>query len=616
MIILPLGRGILKDGLSCQEGTSILAAFTNIDDLISYLYAHYTSMFINLESQFEVLPVSFVFKSTVPHVEKQMANYFVDQIKKNKNIQETTDTSDNLASDRKRFKNEYMKQYMKKRRMDPTFRNNERHNELCSKQNARKDPDFRNAERESEVASKQNVRKNTDFKQKEQVAKQSARKDESFRNTERQYELASKQNARKDTDFKQKERVAKQSARQDESFRNSERQKELASKQKARKDPDFKKDEFKRDLKRKQKSRSIPLNLEKERLHKQNLRRKNPEKEKAYNKNKKQLKRKSSIFLENEQLLKKRKVQGSTIEECIKKFEEKISEGPLYICICCHQTWFSDSVVNACSFKKTTTTSIRRYLTELKSVEDREWICHTCMKALKHDKIPRLSLANRMGFPEKPKELDLYPLEERLISLRIPFMQIRQLPRGGQFSIKGNVVNVPVDVQPTIDALPRTLDQSGTISVKLKKKLTYKSCDFRENIRPSAVICALHYLMNKSELYKSSGVQIDENWLQEINHLLAECSNTLSEQENNNEEEESDNDEIADTFNEIKDTDLHAENMDTLLDEIEDEGNPKYDTEYVFAPGEGHRPLALYRDPDAEYLSFPTIFVWRETCRQ
>lgn len=132
-------------------------------------------MFINLESQFEVFPVSFVFKSTIPHVEKQMANYFADQIKRNKNIQETTDTSDNLASDRKRFKNEYMKQYMKKRRMDPTFRNNERHNERSSKQNARKDPHFRDVERESEVASKQNARKNTDFKQKERVAKQSAR---------------------------------------------------------------------------------------------------------------------------------------------------------------------------------------------------------------------------------------------------------------------------------------------------------------------------------------------------------------------------------------------------------------------------------------------------------
>jgi hypothetical protein len=64
-----------------------------------------------------------------------------------------------------------------------------------------------------------------------------------------------------------------------------------------------------------------------------------------------------------------------------------------------------------------------------------------------------------MGFPEKPNELQLYPLEERLISLRIPFMQIRQLPRGGgQFSVKGNVVNVPVDVQPTINSLPRNMD--------------------------------------------------------------------------------------------------------------------------------------------------------------
>jgi hypothetical protein len=79
----------------------------------------------------------------------------------------------------------------------------------------------------------------------------------------------------------------------------------------------------------------------------------------------------------------------------------------------------------------------------------------------------------------------------------------------------------------------------------------------------------------------------------------------LSEQENNNEEEESDNDEIADTFNEIKDTDLHAGNMDTLLDEIEDEGNPKYDTEYVFAPGEkkysGQTVLLFYPQ-----ISIPT----------
>ena len=208
-----------------------------------------------------------------------------------------------------------------------------------------------------------------------------------------------------------------------------------------------------------------------------------------------------------------------------------------------------------------------------------------------------------MGFPEKPKELDLYPLEERLISLRIPFMQIHQLPRGGQFSIKGNVVNVPVDIQLTINSLPRTLDKCGTISVKLKKKLSYKSCDFRENIRPCAVICALHYLMNKSELYKSSGIEIDENWVNEIKDTMATMLSA-----GNEENDASNEDDNSDHFNEIVDSDLQVGNTDTLLDEIEDEGNPKYDTEYVFAPGEGQKPLALYTDPDAEYLSFPSIF--------
>ena len=51
-----------------------------------------------------------------------------------------------------------------------------------------------------------------------------------------------------------------------------------------------------------------------------------------------------------------------------------------------------------------------------------------------------------MGFPVKPECLNLTPFEERLISPRIPFMEIHELPRGGQLSIHGNVVNVPADV--------------------------------------------------------------------------------------------------------------------------------------------------------------------------
>ena len=115
--------------------------------------------------------------------------------------------------------------------------------------------------------------------------------------------------------------------------------------------------------------------------------------------------------------------------------------------------------------------------------------------------LKRVAVANGMKWPDKPPGLNLHQLEERLIALRIPFMQIRELPRGGQYSVKGNVINVPVDIQPTINCLPR---------------LSYKKVDFKENVSPLRVLTALHWLMNNSELYKKSGIIVDDNWFQEV----------------------------------------------------------------------------------------------------
>ena len=57
-------------------------------------------------------------------------------------------------------------------------------------------------------------------------------------------------------------------------------------------------------------------------------------------------------------------------------------------------------------------------------------------------------------------------------------MQVRELPRGGQYSLKGNV---PVDIQPTVSCLPRPMDENFTIAVQLKKKLSYKKVDFKRH---------------------------------------------------------------------------------------------------------------------------------------
>ena len=120
------------------------------------------------------------------------------------------------------------------------------------------------------------------------------------------------------------------------------------------------------------------------------------------------------------------------------------------------------------------------YCTQFTSINNEELVCHTCLGALRDENVPKPSVANGMKWPNRPPELDLHQLEERLTALRIPFMQIGELPREGQYSLKGNVINVPVDIQPTVSCLPRPMDETFTIAVQLAKKLSYKKVGFKK----------------------------------------------------------------------------------------------------------------------------------------
>ena len=248
----------------------------------------------------------------------------------------------------------------------------------------------------------------------------------------------------------------------------------MQSKRLKRCDEQYQQEEAKRDLKRKRALRKNPLVLEQERLAKQQSRQDKyqREKERQQDKSRKSEQRSNPEHYEAETLMARRRKYGSDIDDCILKFHASIRTGPVYICCCCHQTWFFKGVssVNEQSFLFKGSSE---FLTDMMS-ENKKWLCVTCRISLQKGQIPKLSVANGMTWPSKPDELNLHPLEERLISLRIPFMQIRELPRGGQYCIKGNVVNVPVDIQPTINTLPRQMDENFTVPVKLKKKLAYK----------------------------------------------------------------------------------------------------------------------------------------------
>ena len=542
----------------------------------------------------------------------------------------------------------YQLQSKQSARKDPVFKRKETVYQLESKQSARKDPVFKRKETVYQLQSKQSARKDVVFKGKETVyqleSKQSARKDHVFKRKETVYQLQSKQSARKDVVFKRKETVyqleSKQSARKDPVFKRKETVYQLESKQSTRKDPVFKTKEreskqsvrgnpvFKAketvyQLQSKQSARKDPVFKRKEtvyQLESKQSARENQNfnaKERIYQKASKQKARENPYFLECERIKKqqvrqeKRKFEDNSginvprkrckhdtdsvpkpqrkdfenIENAIKQFHSDISIGPLYVCSCCHQTWFRKSV----SMLKNThipAESKQQHCTNFISVNNKEWICHTCLSALRDSKIPKLSVTNGMKWPIKPPELNLHQLEERLIALRIPFMQIRELPRGGQYSLKGNVINVPVDIQPTINCLPRPMDENFTVAIQLKKKLSYKTVDFKENVRPLRVLTALHWLMNNSKLYKNSGIVIDDDWFQEVTESAEETvreflgvpreqTNDKHSMENEKQEEitskkdaNAPTDYDSDHYSEI-DANDHVGNIDTLVDDAD-----------------------------------------------
>ena len=157
----------------------------------------------------------------------------------------------------------------------------------------------------------------------------------------------------------------------------------------------------------------------------------------------------------------------------IQSFHSSIEVGPEYVCTCCDQLWYRSSV-KKCSrdaYSNCCPSIVSSVVTGVKSVGSIEWICLTCDSNLKRGRLPCCAKVNEMLFPVKPDVLELTSLEERLVAPRICFMQLRELPRGGQLKISGGVVNVPANVNSTITCLPRSLNESYTVPIKLKRRL-------------------------------------------------------------------------------------------------------------------------------------------------
>ena len=358
---------------------------------------------------------------------------------------------------------------------------------------------------------------------------------------------------------------------------------------------------------------------------------------------------------------------GKDLAEAIQTFHSQMAQGPVYICGACLQTEFEhkmflvqtlvpgknmellvkclsahivlsgeDWKVIHCTTRTPHNTSNIDVCDEHMSIDGKLWICRTCKTDIYKGLIPKLSTANLVGFPEQPDVLKLHWQEEMLIAPILAMMVIRALPvcgqtEFGQKKIVGNVVHVPNDIASTAKQLPRSLDNMGTIGVKVKRKKEYKHDYFVANIRPMVILQALAYLRENSSMFREYA-DIGSTWLEDLemsthdNKLFVEGYNPPSDDENDQPEENCDdtvdkdtepNSAGEDVFEEIDASEQTQGNMDTmvteelpisLVAELGEHQSAVEESEKILtlAPGEGKIPV--YREPLAEYLAFPTIF--------
>lgn len=229
--------------------------------------------------------------------------------------------------------------------------------------------------------------------------------------------------------------------------------------------------------------------------------------------------------IKRQKLTLNKKHQQQDIDTVAAHFKNVIQDGPVFICTSCNRTLYRHSVqhvpLHRYEQKDKLNVPIDTILTGSKSYADQEWICSTCHRALMKNKIPTQCVYNGLQLDPIPEQLsNLCALEARLVSQRLPFMQIFNLPKGGQKGIHGPVINVPSRLTDIMTTLPRVATTTGLVPLQLKRKLKYKGHALYQCIQPQAVITALQYLLTTNPLYKNITVcEIGSNIpLKQIKH--------------------------------------------------------------------------------------------------
>lgn len=211
-------------------------------------------------------------------------------------------------------------------------------------------------------------------------------------------------------------------------------------------------------------------------------------------------------------------------------------------------------------------------------------VCRSCHATFLRNSIPKLSVTNGFVYPPIPSFLPkLNPVSERLISPRIPFLQIRRLRHAhGQYGVVGQIINVPVEVNTMVQQLPRSLSDDYCINVNIKKCLCHKSSFLSGYVQKHELKKWLQFLVNQ-QLYKLYNISVKNGFLG--NPGGDESSIQLE----------------GELIESTEPEDFLIATQETLLWNEE--------SYLSIAPGEKSVPLSILFDEHSEELSFPSIYL-------
>ncbi|CAH1100901.1 unnamed protein product [Psylliodes chrysocephalus] len=337
---------------------------------------------------------------------------------------------------------------------------------------------------------------------------------------------------------------------------------------------------------------------------------------------------------------------GTRTNKSILNYFKLIKEGPTVVCTCCgilifprHAKFLRKHLLEQRFVKRNQSKlSANDLYARAHMVPDSSALCSTCYKSILGLKLPVVSITINYKLDDSPCEAirTLNVLEERLISPRIPFMQIRNLGCDRSKYLKGYVLNVPTDVGKMCSVLPRTFDEAEVVQINLKRSNRQTGSYISETVCPAKIKAALQYL-SEQPLYKLNNIVVD--WAKlpatiggtvetdqlvpfivtspssmanataavavpEIVDVVPHTQNTnhdgnvIANDRSNNDGCEID-DEAVVIANDENDDDT-TEDVQTMLQ--------KNDGPICFAPGQNQKPLSFIRDHHVEELTFPSIY--------